>query len=106
MGKENKAHTAAANRIAARYRGSFNRGDGHDIQVDGLIIEVETTATLRKAIRALEAIEGPVFVAVTNKEAVDVARKLAASSRVGVMDSHGEIVKQSDPPWEGSSPSA
>jgi hypothetical protein len=101
MGKENKAHTAAANRIAARYGGTFNPGDGHDIQVPGLIIEVETTATLRAAIRHLKGVKGPVFVAVTNKEGVHDALQIARTTRVGVMNPQGDILKQSDPPWEG-----
>jgi hypothetical protein len=100
MGKENKAHTAAANRIALRYGGSFNRGEGHDIHIDGLIIEVETTATLRSAIPRLKELKGPVFVAVTNKEGIGEALRLAKGTRVGVMNSHGDILKQSQPPFK------
>ena len=99
MAKDNKAHTATANRIAERYGMTFNRGDGPDIQADGLIIEVETTATLAAAIRGLQDLDGSRFVAVTNQEGVVEALKRARGTDIGVMDPQGNIVQQSDPPY-------
>lgn len=101
MGKANKAHTATANRIAKRYGGIYNHGDGPDISTDELTIEVETTATIRQAVRRLTGGKGAVFVAVTNKDGVVEALRIAQDTRVGVMDPQGQIVKQSDPPYAG-----
>lgn len=102
MAGENKAHTATANRIAKRYGGVYNDGDGIDIQTDELTVEVETTATVRDGIKRLMKIPGPVYVAVTNKEGLLEALRYAHDSRVGVMDPKGNVVKEStggdDPP--------
>ena len=100
MGKDNKAHTATANRIAQRYGTTYNRGDGPDIQSGDLTIEVETTATLTAAIRGMQQLDGARFVAVTNQEGVVEAVKRARGTGIGVMDPQGEIVHQSDPPYE------
>ena len=99
MGKGNKAHTATANRIARRYGCSVNVDGSPDIQAAELVVEVETSATVRKAIQRLQNFDRPAFVAVTNKEAILEALRYAQGTTVGVMDPHGEIVKQSQPPW-------
>jgi hypothetical protein len=100
MGTGNKAHTATANRIARRYGATVN-GDGNpDILAPSVAIEVETSATLRGAIRRLKNAAGPAFVAVTNKEAISDALRFAHGTTVGVMDPHGEIIRQSQPPLE------
>ena len=96
MGRENKAHTATANRIARRYGAHYNHGDGIDIQCDRFAIEVETTATILEGIVRLELCPCPVYVAVTNREAVSEALRLTTGKRVGVMDPQGNIVKQAE----------
>ena len=93
MGKGNKAHTATANRIARRYGVEFNPQDGPDIRCDGFTVEVETTATLDESIQRLRQSDGSVYIAVTNKEAVQEALRLTQDSHIGVMDPQGEIVK-------------
>jgi hypothetical protein len=71
-----------------------------DVQTTELTIEVETSATILAAIRRLKSVEGPAFVAVTNKEAIAEALRHAYGTSVGVMDPYGTIVKQSEPPLE------
>ena len=90
----NKAHTATANRVAQRYGGIFNPGDGVDIETDDLAIEVETSATVQDGVRRLNKRDGRVYVAVTNKEGLPIALDAAEDSRVGVMDPHGNIVRE------------
>jgi len=93
MGRVNKAHTATANRIAERYRTNFNPHDGPDIEVDGLVIEVETTATLDDAVARLKRIKGrATYIALTNKEGVSMGVTAVRGTPVGVMDPDGEII--------------
>jgi len=102
MKRTNKAHTTTANRIAKRYGANVN-GDGEpDVSREGLTVEVETTATLNAGLNRLKNVDGPVFLAVTNREGLVDALKKAHGTRVGVMDPQGEIVKQSDPPLDDS----
>ena len=92
---ENKAHTATANRIAQLFGTTFNAGDGFDIRTDELIVEVETTATVHEGIDRLREVPGRVYVALTNKDGVREALRMAAETRVGVMDPQGKVVKES-----------
>ena len=96
----NKAHTAAVRRIAARYGAIApsaaevhrHNGDAPDIILQDGRIEVETSATLAARIKSLQSVKGRRFIAVTNKETVDDALRLAAGTGIGVMDAHGEIL--------------
>jgi hypothetical protein len=97
MAKGNKAHTAAANRIAKRFGTTASDDGSPDVQTHEVTIEVETSATIRAAIRRLKDADRPAFVAVTNKEALVDALRYAHGTSVGVMDPHGEIVRQSEP---------
>ena len=101
MSVENKAHTATVRRVAQRYHASINTQGNPDVSNGKLVVEVETSATISRGIKVLTDIAGPVFVAVTNREALVEALRKASRTRVGVMDPQGEIVKQSDPPFEG-----
>ena len=92
---ENKAHTATANRIALALGATYNAGDGFDIEIDGMVVEVETTATVARGIARLSEATGRVFVALTNKDGVREALRLAQGTRVGVMDPQGKIVRDS-----------
>jgi hypothetical protein len=95
----NKAHTAAVHRIATRYRGAVRQlsagghgGDNPDILLPDGRIDVETSATLADRIASLKSVTGRRFVAVTNKESLAEAVRLATGTGIGVMDSHGEVV--------------
>ena len=96
---QNKAHTATVRRIAKRYSAHANASGQPDITNGKLTVEVETSATLSHGIKALLEMEGPVFVAVTNRESLPDALRLASNTRVGVMDPGGEIIKQSVPSY-------
>ena len=97
----NKAHTATVHRIARRYSAETNSDGQPDVSNGKLTVEVETSATLSQGIKSLLEVQGPVFVAVTNREALSDALRKASNTRVGVMDPQGEIMKQSDPPLNG-----
>ena len=101
MSVNNKAHTATVRRVAERYSATINAEGNPDLSIGDVSVEVETSATVSQGIKALLNAEGPTFVAVTNREALDVALRRASRTRVGVMDPQGEIIKQSDPPWTG-----
>lgn len=95
MVRENKAHTATVRRIAARYGGQLSDGDGPDIQTASLTIEVETNASIHEGIRNLELVDGPVYIAVTNKEAIPDAMRLTDETQIGIMDPQGNILRES-----------
>ena len=88
----NKAHTAVLRRISERYGGVSGHADGVDIVTDEMRIEVETSATLADGFARLAALSGTRYVAVTNKEAISDALRLAAGTGIGVMDAHGNVL--------------
>ena len=92
---ESRSHRTTANRLAARYGAEYNTGPGADIKADSITIEVETPDTVADAGRQLQGHRGPVYVAGTNKEAVDRALDRFDDSTIGVMDNRGNIVKPS-----------
>ena len=89
MPPENKAHTATVNRIVRRYSGKLGSALDVDIETDEGIVEVETEATINRGIKQLKKFRGPVYLAVTNNEAL----RATNGSRIGVMDPRGNIVK-------------
>ena len=60
-----------------------------------MTIEVETPDTVADAGRQLRGHRGPVYVAGTNKEAVERALDRYGDTTIGVMDNQGNIVKRS-----------
>ena len=92
---ESRSHKTTANRLAAQYDAEYNQGPGADIKADNITIEVETPDTIADAGRQLQGHRGPVYVAGTNKEAVDLALDRYSDSTIGVMDNQGNIVKPS-----------
>jgi hypothetical protein len=92
---ESRSHKTTANRLATRYGTEYNTGPGADIKADGITIEVETPDTIADAGRQLQGHRGPVYVAGTNREAVDRALERYDDSTIGVMDNRGNIVKPS-----------
>ena len=92
---ESRSHKTTANRLAAQHGVEYNQGPGADIKADHITIEVETPDTVADAGRQLGGHRGPVYVAGTNKEAVELALDRYADSTIGVMDNQGNIVKRS-----------
>ena len=88
----NKAHTATLNRICHRYGGVHDPDAPFDIVLDGLVIEVETSASLPEAIERLKHESVPVYVAVTNKEGIKFAIEQVQGTRIGVMDPQGNVL--------------
>ena len=83
---ESRSHKTTANRVAARYDAEYNQGAGVDIQAEGMTIEVETPETVADAGRQLRGHRGPVYVAGTNKDAVERALDRYGNSTIGVMN--------------------
>lgn len=96
MLKLNKAHTATINRIARRYGVSIPPENRSELQTPHGLVEIETAATVGRRIRLLKKHDGPVYVAVTNKEALSDALRAASGTRIGVMDPQGNIVKMAE----------
>ena len=92
--RTNKAHTATANRIARALGTVVNDGPGFDIQLDDITVEVETTASMLEAEARLAQLNGKVYIAMTNKDGVAEVLAATKGSRVGVMDPHGNIVRE------------
>jgi hypothetical protein len=97
MGKphHNKAVTATINRLMDRYGGRAT-ADGK-IMSPTATIAVATSATAAEVIAELADRGGPVYVAMTNQEAVRDALRIADGTRVGVMQPDGSIARQAEP---------
>lgn len=89
----NKAHTTVLNRLLARYHGAATPHNPIDVIAGDLRIAVETTATLSENLPQLLELDGPVYIAVTNQESLAEALRLTADTKLGVMNSRGDIVK-------------
>lgn len=92
---ESRSHKTAANRIAKKMNTEYNEGKGVDIKSTNATIEVETPETVANAPGQLRGHRGPVYIAGTNKEAVNKAMETTKGTTIGVMDSQGNIVKPS-----------
>ncbi len=92
---ESKSHKTTANRIAEKYKTDYNTGKGADIKTSKIAVEVETENTVNDGFRQLRGHNKPVYIAGTNKAAVDKALEATKGTTVGVMDNQGKIVKKS-----------
>jgi hypothetical protein len=92
---ESRSHKITANRIAKKMKTEYNDGKGVDIKSTNATIEVETPETVADAPGQQRGHRGPVFIAGTNKEAVNKALETTKGTTVSVMDSQGNIVKPS-----------
>ncbi len=88
----NKAHAATVRRLADRY--GVQAGPAFDLAGEGLIIEVETAATLADGVRKLLHAGGRRFVAMTNQESIQDAVLLTSATEIGVMGPRGDVVKE------------
>ncbi len=89
------AHDKTAERLAAKERVEYNRGQGPDVIGRNRVIEVETKNTVRDALRQLRGFRKPVYIAGADQAATKAALKASQSTTVGVMDPKGNIVKRS-----------
>lgn len=92
---ESKSHKTTSNRIARKLGVDYNNGEGVDIKSTRATVEVETLETVQDGIQQLQGHRGPVYIAGTNKEAVQRAIEATEGTTVGVMDNQGNIVKSS-----------
>lgn len=91
----NKAHTATLNRICRNLGVSPAASGEFDIITNDLIVEVETSATLVDAVERLKSQKLPCYVAVTNKEGIQLAKSTVEGTGVGVMDPQGNVLVES-----------
>ena len=92
---ESKSHKVTSNRIAKKYKTEYNTGQGADIKTDRIAIEVETAETVGDASRQLRGHQKPVYIAGTNKEAIEKALEATKGTTIGVMDNQGKVLKRS-----------
>ncbi len=92
---ESRSHKIAANRIAKKFKSEYNDGEGVDIKSQKATVEVETLETVSDAPSQLRGHRGPVYVAGTNKEAVEKALEVTKDTTIGVMDNQGKVIKRS-----------
>ena len=92
---ESQSHKTTANRIAEKLGTEYNAGEGVDIKSPRATVEVETPETVADAPRQLRGHRGQVYIAGTNKEAVEKALEVTKGTTIGVMDNRGNIVKRS-----------
>jgi hypothetical protein len=89
----NKAHAAVVRRLNERYGNGSDNSNGFDVHIGDLIIEVETSATLREGFARLQTTAGRRYIAVTNQEAIEDAVTLTKESPIGVMNPWGDIIR-------------
>jgi hypothetical protein len=92
---ESISHKKTSNKIAKKLKTDYNNGEGVDIQTDRLAVEVETPESVTDGLRQLQGFRKPVYIAGTNKQAVEKALEATQGTTVGVMDNQGTIVKES-----------
>lgn len=92
---ESISHKTTANRLAKKFKTDYNQGQGADIQAGNVAIEVETADTVNDASRQLQGYKKSVYVAGTDKKAVEKALDKYKDTTIGVMDNQGKIVKKS-----------
>ena len=88
-------HDETARRIARRRGGEYNRGQGPDIQLPQMVVEVESPGTVADAGRQLSGYTRSVYVAGSNAQATRRALARYQDSTIGVMDQNGNILKRS-----------
>lgn len=92
---ESRSHKTTANRIAESLGTEYNSGKGADVKVPGTTVEVETSGTVSSGVKQLQGHRGDVYIAGTDKQAVDAAVKRTEGTTIGVMDKQGNVVKPS-----------
>lgn len=92
---EERSHKVTAKRIAQRLGTQYEGGKGVDIKTPWTKVEVETPKTVAEAPTQLQGHRGPVYIAGTNKEAVEKALQVTDGTTIGVMDNQGNIIKPS-----------
>ena len=92
----NKAHTTVLNRLLAHYQGTATSHNPIDVIAGDLRIAVETTATLSENLPQLLDLGGLVYIAVTNQESLAEALRPTAGTKLGVMNSRGDIIKPAE----------
>lgn len=93
--KPSRPHDIAANRIAKKYGTEYNKGKGVDVNAPRAAVEVETAETVKQGLTQLQGFRKPAYIAGPNQEAVKAALERTKGTTVGVMDSHGNILKSS-----------
>jgi len=93
---ESKSHKTTANKLAKKHGTEYNTGKGADIKTNKIAIEVETAETVADGMRQLQGHIKPVYIAGTNKEAVEKALEVTKGTTVGVMDNQGKVIKKSN----------
>ncbi len=81
---ESRSHKTTSNRIAKKMNTQYNDGKGVDIKSTNATIEVETPETVGDAPGQLRGHRGPVYIAGTNKEAVNKAMALVKSREFSI----------------------
>ena len=92
---ESRAHEATAERIAKRFNTKYNPGEGPDIVTVQAAVKVEPPDAVKDGIRQLQGYQKRVYIAGTNKRAVEMAIEETQGTTVGVMDNQGRIIKSS-----------
>lgn len=92
---ESKSHKNTANRLAKKHKTQYNEEKGADIKTEQIAIEVESPETVADGSRQLGGHQKPVYIAGTNKKAVQRALEVTEGTTIGVMDNQGKIIKKS-----------
>ena len=90
-----RSYNIAANRIARKLKTEYNEGKGPDINTQDIAVEVETPETVKDGMKQLQGCRKPVYIAGSNKEAVEAALEGSEGTTIGAMDAQGGILRKS-----------
>lgn len=88
-------HDKAAECLAKKLGGKYNRGQGPDVNTPSQATEVETVKTVEDGKRQLKGFKKPVYIAGADAEATRKALEATEGTTIGVRDQNGKILRRS-----------
>ncbi len=92
---ESRQQKTIANRLAKKFNTEYIPGVGADVKTKRIAIKVVSAESIEDGMRELRGHRKPVYLAGTNKSAVNAALEAIKGTTVGVMDNQGKIIEKS-----------
>lgn len=92
---ESRQQKTIATRLAKKFNTEYLPGVGADVKTKRIAIKVVTEDTIEDGMRELRGHRKPVYLAGTNKSAINAALEAIQGTTVGVMNNQGKIVEKS-----------
>lgn len=93
---ESSKHRQTAERMARKFGGKYNKGQGPDVILSNQIIEIETSGTIDDAKRQLKGFKKSVYIVGADADAQKKALEAMEGTTIGVRDfKTGKVIKKS-----------